>query len=72
MKFYVRGRGPFPYDMLRYDCCYPMGPDDAAGIEPTHLWDDRTICLYSVRGSVTPDRWRSFGWSANETNIWSE
>lgn len=70
MRFFVRGSGPFPYDMLRYDRCYPAGPGDAAAIKPTHLWDERTICLFTEARTITPDRWRSFGWSANETNIW--
>ncbi|KPK66576.1 MAG: hypothetical protein AMS21_02120 [Gemmatimonas sp. SG8_38_2] len=30
--FTVTGRGQFPTDMLRYDQCYPFGPDDAVNL----------------------------------------
>lgn len=72
MIFYVRGRGAFPYDMLRYDGCYPVGPDDAAAIAPTMHWDDRTIKMCSPQGITTPARWASFGWSYNAENIWGD
>jgi hypothetical protein len=76
MIFYVRGRGDFPFDMLRYDCCYPIRPDDAEKISGhwsgpnglTASW--RTVCLAATHGTFTPARWASFGWSANEENIW--
>jgi hypothetical protein len=68
MIFYVRGRGDFPFDMLRYDCCYPASTDDALKLGETFIW--RTICLAATHGTFTPARWASFGWSANEENIW--
>ncbi len=29
----VRGRGQFPFDMLRYDACYPSRPESVANLE---------------------------------------
>lgn len=31
-RFEVVGRGAFPLDMLRHDCVFPAGPEDAASI----------------------------------------
>ena len=31
-RFTVVGTGPFPMDMLRYDCCYPARSQDAMEI----------------------------------------
>ena len=59
-EFTVRGRGQFPFDMLRYDQCWPKSsaPDVSA------LWhtdDERTVTLVGIC-SPTVDRWASFGW----------
>ena len=43
--FEVTGRGEFPWDMLRYDSCWPQTSDDVAKITP-HYSD------YSVRDDV--------------------
>jgi hypothetical protein len=78
MYFHVRGRGAFPFDMLRYDCCYPASTDDAVKLSERWSGDDgltaswRTICLKAAHGSFTAGRWASFGWSANEDDIWSD
>jgi hypothetical protein len=67
--YYVTGRGYFPFDMLRYDACWPASGEDAARIE----WefakpgdkvrrDQRSVRLRSYR-EPTVDRWTSFGWS---------
>jgi hypothetical protein len=38
VRFTVRGRGQFPFDMLRYDSCYPQ-----SGIDAVHLdYDEST------------------------------
>lgn len=70
MRFYVRGRGQFPYDMLRYDAAYPAGPVDSSGLYGDWSEEVRTVCLQTSQTTFTPARWASFGWSANETNIW--
>lgn len=59
-KFTVQGSGYFPFDMLRYDACYPATSDDAASL---NLKEARTITLISAMvAQPTEGRWRSFGW----------
>ena len=72
MKFYVRGRGEFPFDMLRYDAAYPTGPGDASGMYGGWDTKTRTVQLETNRNTFTPARWASFGWAANEEDIWGE
>ena len=69
ITFYVRGRGQFPFDMLRYDACWPLTPEDAAMLSDGWSW--RTVRLVAPYGTFTPGRWASFGWSANEQDVWS-
>lgn len=67
----VRGKEPFPFDMLRYDASYPtdkgvqglmevyqhgyekLAPSQRSRVE---------VELVCPHGSITPDRWASFGW----------
>lgn len=64
-RFTVVGRGDFPYDMLRFDECYPVDGDSAANIV---RWTrgTREVVLISHQPrkwwNPTFDRWRSFGW----------
>lgn len=74
--FTVRGRGEFPLDMLRYDCCWPRRSEDVMKIQPGYhdaTADSRNelgvrdvdLAMYTPikRGSFTEvGRWRSFGW----------
>ncbi len=74
--FTVRGRGEFPLDMLRYDCCWPRRGDDVAKITPIYATitpeskdematRDVRLVKYAhlKRGPfVEAGRWRSFGW----------
>lgn len=64
MIFYVRGRGEFPFDMLRHDQCFPSTSSDAEKLADT--WAYRTIEMSTDFHKITPDRWRSFGWEARE------
>jgi hypothetical protein len=75
-EFEVRGMGPFPLDMLRYDGCWPASPDAVMAIE--HSLDERDpnfrtsvklIRLRSWKPMPTIDRWRSFQWGVDETSI---
>ena len=65
-SFTVRGRGPFPVDMLRYDQCWPVFPDDADKIRDSLMnpsyKDTREIQLNSTKSFSTDARWSSFGW----------
>lgn len=65
--FTVTGRGPFPFDMLRYDSCYPAHVEDAVAMdytsEPSSLQGLRSVTLESaIASSPTIQRWESFGW----------
>lgn len=67
-KFKVRGRGVFPYDMLRYDRCFPDSQIDAAKLDGDIGEGGRRIVTLvqrhdSPRPHVTPERWASYGWN---------
>lgn len=65
-SFIVRGRGPFPFDMLRFDSCYPATSTDAAKMEH-HRDEDRSIKLTTDSWlAPTKDRWASFLWGVTE------
>lgn len=59
-RFTVRGTGQFPFDMLRYDQCWPTDNTHAlAGTEP------REVRMLGVN-QPTVDRWISFGWMVDK------
>ncbi len=63
--FTVRGAGHFPYDMLRYDQCFPYGQTDSLQLEhrSTHPRAVRLLTYHrDPTPHLTPDRWLSFGW----------
>ena len=63
--FTVEGRGPFPLDMLRYDCCWPRTGNDVSLVSNSVIVrgiEGRRIALVSTR-KPTLDRWTSFGWN---------
>lgn len=78
VQFTVTGTGQFPLDMLRYDACYPAGPDDVFKIgidrfsDPDIDADGRPVARSVTLTHVCPPggshweptdaRWRSFGW----------
>lgn len=65
--FRVRGRGPFPVDMLRYDLCWPANGSASLTIADSFVEakkSQREVLLASESPSpITVDRWASFGWS---------
>jgi hypothetical protein len=69
-RFTVTGKGRFPYDMLRYDECYPAPGADAEQLHPVHS-GVRSIQLQTLQPTLqwepTVARWRSFGWSVVPT-----
>lgn len=70
VKFTVKGRGLFPVDMLRYDCCYPASPQDVNnmdGREPREV----TLVTATVNPLVGPTkgRWESFGWTVTKEEV---
>lgn len=75
-EFKVTGKGEFPVDMLRYDCCFPSDEESSLRIVVDRSLNDyyleRTISLkiYSNRKldeTITYRRWESFGWKVHST-----
>lgn len=67
-KFTVTGHGPFPFDMLRYDKCYPDTSEDVVKMDkptPRLGLDPRSVNMSSTAGAPTAERWSSFGWTVN-------
>jgi len=72
--FTVEGSGEFPFDMLRYDTCWPerefdtpkLGRQfDGPRLGPARS-TKRTVGMIGLRGP-TVDRWASFGWKVGDT-----
>ena len=76
-SFEVSGTGSFPFDMLRYDACFPAREmKDSYQLVPTNekaMLYKRTIrlCRYTEHKDRMPTlgRWKSFGWEVNEESI---
>lgn len=66
--YYVTGRGDFPFDMLRYDACWPATGDDAAKLAPRNLQTHRSILMRSYKEPEI-GRWSSFGWPAGTEKL---
>lgn len=61
-SFEVEGKGMFPFDMLRYDQCFPV---DGSGVHNMNINtpDLRSVRLISVLPhGLSLTRWQSFGW----------
>ncbi len=63
-NFKVRGRTPFPLDMLRHDECWPEVEEDVVRIEQSRELsiEALTVSLETWHSSPTVARWASFGW----------
>jgi len=67
----VTGKAQFPFDMLRYDACWPtseMHDSSKLGIsraDRSLYFEFRTVHLTSD-SPFTPARWQSFGWTCKE------
>lgn len=62
-RFVVKGIAAFPFDMLRYDQCWPAGSEDVNKLF-NDLFAKRemrelTLCSHYA---PTPARWSSFLW----------
>jgi hypothetical protein len=65
----IQGKGSFPFDMLRYDSCYPNSEQDSVLLEQTvrngfveGKLDRWSICVVSTSNNEwTVQRWESFG-----------
>lgn len=73
IRFTVEGSGEFPFDMLRYDRCFPASESDAGKMPRPHQGSSRRIIeLIAVdhdgnnRFAPTIGRWESFRWKVIE------
>lgn len=69
IEFTVSGRGEFPFDMLRYDHCWPANEAQSGKLTRTTgpLESAREITLRGLTGP-TAARWRSFNWEVVEAS----
>lgn len=74
-SFAVEGSGPFPFDMLRYDTCYPDNHEDVVKILCSATQDKQSTGIYRIslarrveskKDLPTYKRWESFGWRVLE------
>lgn len=67
----VVGGGEFPYDMLRYDRCFPYSEQRDAAALGQYGWTKRAVVVaryHGQPGSWTPARWESFGWQFKDAD----
>jgi hypothetical protein len=67
IEFSVQGRGMFPFDMLRYDLCWPASESDSALLFYNDPHSHRHINLKGLK-TPTAARWHSFGWEVVEAS----
>lgn len=72
--FDVTGNGIFPWDMLRYDECFPYSPEEAAkfqGLDDEDRECTIRLATYSPDTAVRPSarRWATFGWTVTIVNV---
>jgi hypothetical protein len=71
IEFEVFGKGDFPFDMLRYDLCWPASETDSLHIPlaPTPQARQETRS-FNLRGLKLPTvaRWASYGWTVVEAS----
>jgi hypothetical protein len=69
IDFTVEGQGDFPFDMLRYDRCFPTDPESAANLQTPGPKSPQqrkcTLRIITDNKALRPtrDRWTSFGWT---------
>ena len=70
--FTAIGSGKFPFDMLRYDCCYPADGESAELLRKGEFpvlgrTEIRIVCVKLTSDAMpTVARWNSFGWGIDE------
>lgn len=72
VEFTVTGTGPFPFDMLRFDECWPASITDAIAMERASQAGHAHRESINLRafGFTRPTlaRWDSFGWKVSHIN----
>jgi hypothetical protein len=71
-EYFVSGRGVFPFDMVRYDSCWPATSEDARKMDWGHMGGhiQRSVKMRSYQ-EPTIDRWLSFLWSVGKNKMHS-
>lgn len=64
--YWVTGTGKFPFDMLRFDRCWPVDGESAAALDDSGR---RSVQLKSFQ-EPTVGRWGSFMWSVGKEKIY--
>ena len=62
--FTVEGSGSFPFDMLRYDRCWPYYSQDSSQMDHHNIGRRRVVL--EGYNKPTDGRWRSFTWRVVE------
>lgn len=64
LEFEVSGVADFPFDMLRYDECFPARSEDVSKMCGRDKRRSVTLRTYTTdrRQMPTDGRWKSFGW----------
>jgi hypothetical protein len=57
-RYVVEGRGPFPVDMLRYDCAWPYSQESVNYFDA----DGKRMVEVASYREPNAERWSSFGW----------
>jgi hypothetical protein len=65
--FVVEGDGRFPFDMLRYDQCWPASEADSLRLADEWTAPRRIVLITDSVTAPTVDPWRSHGWSVVHT-----
>lgn len=61
--FTVEGSGSFPFDMLRYDDCWPHTERyDSAALQHESRTRRRVVLATNSQSAPTAERWASFNW----------
>ena len=61
-EFVVSGCFPLPYDMLRYDRCWPAGAYDVQVMQAMEPGDREYVLTLRSDREPTVARWQSFLW----------
>ncbi len=61
-RFVVEGSGTFPYDMLRYDHCWPESEGRDSPLLDGHQNKRQVTLLTDSQFAPTEGRWASFTW----------
>ncbi len=64
------GKGYFPTDMLRYDCCWPATTEDAVAMTRSpdnfDMDEEYSVTVKTRLPGFTTARWASFGWRVKQ------